>query len=274
MASSSAGTSENSMSVTAKILKLFRADQQIRGLRGRLDAAERFLSVQAQQLGEIEKKHGALSAMLKQLKATVAGDEGEAKRIDARIDALREQMNAARTNKEYTAFLNELNLLKAQKDEIEKNELASMEKVEAVEKQVAEVQGQKAEREKIVAQARADRDARAAEIKDRLDELTGQRSELVKDVPAEQLRIYDELVRRLGDQAVSNVEVLDRRNHEWTCGSCQMALPVEKINGISAGRFTRCSACGCILFTEVDVVAKTVKTPREPKAKKQAAGQS
>lgn len=262
------------MSVTAKILKLFRADQQIRGLRGRLDTAERFLAVQSQQLSELDKKHAALSASLKQLKAAVSGDEGEAARIDARIESLREQMNAARTNKEYSAFLNELNLLKAQKDEIEKNELASMEKVETVQKQVSEVEGQKAEREKIVAQATADRDARAAEIKDRLDELTGQRAALVKDVPSDQLKIYEELVRRLGDQAVSSVEVLDRRNHEWTCGSCQMALPVETINGISAGRFTRCSACGSILYTEVDVVAKTVKTPKEPKAKKQAAGQS
>ena len=32
------------MTVTAKLLKLFRVDQQLRGLKTRLNAAERFLS--------------------------------------------------------------------------------------------------------------------------------------------------------------------------------------------------------------------------------------
>lgn len=256
------------MTVTAKLLKLFRVDQQIRGLRGRLDAAERFLAVQSEQLKELTARHKALALQLKQLKTAVSSDEGEAARIETRMNALREQMNASRTNKEYSAFLNELNLLKAQKDEVEKNELGSMEKVETLQKQVSEVESQKAERDKIVAQATTDRDARAAEIKDRLNELTAQRVVLAKEVPADLMKQYEELVRRVGDEAMSHVEVLDRRNHEWTCGSCQMALPVETINSISGGRFTRCSACGCILYTEEDVVSKTVK-----KTKKQAANQ-
>lgn len=254
------------MTVTAKLLGLFRVDQQIRGLRSRLDTAERFLRLQQAQLDELTSKHKSTSASLKQLKTAVAGEEGEAARIDARINALREQMNAARTNKEYSAFLNELNVLKSQKDEIEKAELGEMEKVEAAEKALAEIEKQRAEREAIVKQASSDRDARNAEIKDRLAELTAQREGLVKEVPADAMRIYAELLQRQGEAAMSHVEVLDRRNHEWTCGSCQMTLTVETINSVSGGKLTRCGACGCILYTEEDVVAKTVKTSKKKHA--------
>lgn len=257
------------MTVTAKLLGLYRVDQQIRGLRSRLDAAESFYATQQGTLNELTAQHKVVAAQLKQLKTAVASDEGEAARIDARINSLREKMNAAKTNKEYSAFLTELASLKTQKDEVEKDELGQMEKIEAIQKSLAEIEAQKAEREKIASKAAAERDARAAEIKDRLAELTAQRVTLAAAVPGDAMKVYNDLIRRVGDEAMSHVEVLDRRNHEWTCGSCQMALPVETINSISVGRLTRCNACGCILFTEEDVVAKTVKTPK--KAKKQAA---
>jgi uncharacterized protein len=241
------------MTVTAKLLRVFRVDQQLRGLRSRLDAAERFLAEQDRQLKELDARQSAAQAAVKTAKVTINTDEHEADAVEARMATLREQMNAARTNKEYSAFLTELNSLKTQKDEFEQHELAQMEALQKAEKDLAEVEEKHAERSKMVDKARGDRDARASEIKGRLDELTAERVKLIAEVPKDALKAYDDLSRSRGDEAMAQVEVLDHRAHEYTCSACQMTLPVETINYIVKGSLVRCSSCQCILFTETEL---------------------
>lgn len=267
------------MSSTAQLLKVFRVEQQLRGLRSRLTGAERFLAEQSRLLADLEGKIHAATTELKQLKTSIAGDETEAASIDTRMEKLREQMNSAQTNKEYSAFLAELNALKTKKDEIEKVELGQMERSETLTKQVAELTKQRDERKVIADKAKQDRDAKAAEIKDRVDELSSQRTELAKGVPADALRILEEMLPKLGDEAMSPVEVVDRRNHEWACTSCQTVITVEAVNSLSLGKMTRCVNCRCILFTEEDVVSTKkskdnediVKSKKRASAKKAAA---
>ncbi len=252
------------MTVTEQLLKLFRCDQQLRGLQTRLTAADRFLAEQSRLLKEAETKLATLEADIKKLKVSVSGQEGEAGSIDARMAQLREQMNAARTNKEYSAFVLELDVLKKRKKEIEDGQLDQMGKVESAEKGVTEARAKRDERQVIVEQASRDRAAKEAEIKDRVDELRGQRATLSKDIPADVLKIFEDLVARHGDEAMSALHVVDRRNHEWACGTCQVVVPVQVLNDISAGKFVRCKSCTCILFAEEDVTSK--KPPKKDKA--------
>ncbi len=241
------------MTVTVKLLRLFRVDQQLRGLQTRLHAAERFLATQEKQLKETLARQEAIVAQMRKDKAAVAGDEGEAALIDTRIEKVRNQMNACKTGKEYQAFQNELNLLKARKAEFETHELEIMERMQGVEGQIAELARQRAEREKMVAQARADRDQQDAAIKDRVAELAAQRKALASEVPAPELRIFEELVRTREDEAMAKVELLNKRDHEYTCAACMMTLPVETLNKIIKGDFIRCSNCQCILFNEEEL---------------------
>jgi predicted nucleic acid-binding Zn-ribbon protein len=255
------------MTVTAKLLRLFRVDQQLRGLRSRLDGAERFLNEQTKQLKDLETKHSTMSADLKKLKTAVAGDETESKTIQARIDSLREKMNATKTNKEYSALVTEVKNLEAKKKTLEDGELDRMGKSEDLAKQDAEMLAKIEERRLIANKAKEDRDAKAAEIKDRLAELVSERAEAAKDVPADVLRVFEDQVLRKGDDAMVRVEVLDRRNHDWACSGCFMALTVETINKLSTGGFTRCNNCECILYTEEDVVSKKKPKDNEDVAK-------
>ncbi len=244
------------MTVTAKLLKLFRVDQQLRGLKTRLNAAERFLAEQDKQLKAIEASLVSLETQTRKTKASLANDENEAKSIGQRMEHIRTQMETASNSKVYSAYLTELNTLKTQKEATEKRAIEQMEAVQKLETQVADAAKQKTERTGIVDKAKVDRNARASEIKGRVDELTKQRAVLADEVPKTVLKDFEDLVDKRGDDAMANVEVLDRRNHEWTCTACGMALPMETINGLSMGRITRCSSCQCFLFTEEDVVSK------------------
>ena len=95
------------MSVTAKLLSVFRVDQQIQGLQSRLEGAERFLAEQTRQLAALGTEKDSIDTQLRQLRASEANAEGESKRIETHIDELREKMNNAATNKEYKALAEE-----------------------------------------------------------------------------------------------------------------------------------------------------------------------
>ncbi|MGQ0627596.1 MAG: zinc ribbon domain-containing protein [Phycisphaerales bacterium] len=244
------------MTVTAKLLKLFRVDQQLRGLKTRLNAAERFLAEQEKQQKAIEAAHSGLEVQTRKAKAATASDEKEAKAVGERMETIRKQMDTASNSKLYSAYLTELNTLKVQKDTVEKRAIEQMENVQKLEGEFADATKAKAERAAIVSKAREDRDTKSAEIKDRVDVLAKERAALAADVPKDVLKNFEALVEKRGDEAMASVEVLDRRNHEWTCGACMMTLPMETVNGLSMGRITRCSSCGCFLYTEEDVVSK------------------
>jgi predicted nucleic acid-binding Zn-ribbon protein len=247
------------MTVTKQLLELFRVDQQLRGLRSRLDAAERFLQQQKSLQADLKARAAALESQARQLKAAAVNSEVEAKRLDEKIAHLREQMNSAKTAKEYNAFLNELGTFKDQKSAAEDEALAHLAKVEEISKELASTRAQLEEREKMVATAAADREAKAAEIKDRLDELTARRQSLAGAVPRDALATLERLIATKRDDAMAAVEVMDRRNYEYTCAGCFMTLPMETVNSIVAGRLTLCVNCGCILYTEEEIVR-----PKQP----------
>lgn len=237
------------MDVTAKLLRVFLVEKQIRGLQTRLKAAERFLNEQTSQVAQLDTKKASIEVQLKQLSAVAKQAEGEVARLDARMATIRDQMNGAQTNKEYKAFLTELNTFKLEKDKAEQSALEAMTKVDELRKQAGEIDTQRSEREKLRVVAVAERDARAAEIKDRLDELTKERVALTADVPADSLRMLERLVNTRGEDAMAPIEIQDRKRHEFTCGSCQMSLPLDTVSGLmSKGKLTTCVSCGCILY--------------------------
>jgi uncharacterized protein len=263
------------MSVTEKLLRVFRADQQLGGLQGRLRAAEKFLEEQTRLLAQIDAKREAANTQLKHAQAVAADHEGEMARFDARIETLREQMNNAKTNKEYQAFLTEMNTFKAEKGNAETAALEQMTRFDDLKKQAADLEAQRAERAKMQKVAADDRAKRADEIKDRLTQLQAERATLAAEVPAQVMAVYLDLVRRLGDDAMAPVQELDRRRHEYSCGACQMAIPVETVSSLIRGGAkdappVRCVSCGCLLFIEKEVADRLQPGQAKRGGKKQS----
>ncbi len=236
------------MNVTLKLLRVFRVDQQIRGLQSRLRAAERFLGEQIKQLSDIDSKLVSITGQLRQLKASTSNTGGEVERIDAHVAELRDRMNLAKTNKEYKALLTEVNTFKERKTAMEESQLEQMEKVEQLEAQLIELEAAKVERSKLRDVAEQDRAKRSDEIKDRLAELVREREQLVADVPADALNIYTKLVEERGDEAMAPLEVIDRKRHEYICGSSMMSVPMETAMSLMAGKLTLSPNDGCILY--------------------------
>jgi uncharacterized protein len=245
--------SERPMSVTESLLRVFRVDQQIRGLTTRLTAAERFLAEQVKQAELISSKRAALHKQLLEAKSKAHAYETEIKAIDEKMDKLKGQMDSAQTNKEYKALLTELNTHKADKSSAESDGLGLLTKVDELTAQIAELDKQGEEREKVKKVAESDRQKKAEEISGRLKELQDERAAAASSIGQREMAIYVELVRTNDDEAMAPVEELDRRNHEYTCGACRMTVPVEKAAALMKPGFNelvRCASCRCILYIE------------------------
>lgn len=251
------------MTVTKKLLALFRVDKEIRGLSTRLNAAERFLGEQTRQLADIATQVSSLEAQLRQLQAAANNAEGESKRLEAKINELREKMNAAQTNKEYKALLSEVNNLKEQRSSFDDEALGHMEKIEAIKAKLAELSTARAEREKVRGVAETQRQERADEIAGKLAELRAKRDQLAADVPKDALRTYEELLKQRGEDAMAPLEIVDRKRHEYVCGSSMMSVPVEVAASLVQGKLTLSPNDGCILYlteqTEEILVASFVR---------------
>ncbi len=243
------------MSVTEKLLRLYKVDRQLRSLRNRINQAKRYLDAQDRQLGEISQKRDAMQSQVRQLEASIKNDENEVAGIDERIESLRERLNTSTTSKEYSATLAEVNTLKADKSLIEERMLEMMGRVDELRESLKELEAQAEERRKIRGVAEADVKKREDEAEDRLKELEAERAVAAEDVPVDALAAFDELAeQRDEDEVMAPVEEHSRRHLEYTCGSCQTILPIELINRLcSHGDLTNCVNCGAILFAEAEI---------------------
>ncbi|TVQ30582.1 MAG: hypothetical protein EA376_12010 [Phycisphaeraceae bacterium] len=250
------------MTVTEKLLRLHRVETQIRGLRKRIDSAQKYLDEQERQLASIQSRLDALATQMRQLKATAHNDENEIAELDARINKLRDQLNTAKTNKEYTALLTEVNTFKADKSAVEDRVLESMTRLDEVTEAVAQLEAEREERSKIRDIAAAERDQRAQEVKDRLEELEKEREVAAAEVPKDTLILLEQLGRRHDEDAMVPIEEHSRRHMEFSCGGCQVLLPMELVSAI-LGRnvVTQCSSCGAILYMD-DSLRESMSTTK------------
>ncbi len=253
------------MGVTTKLLELYRVDQQLRGLTGRLKTAEAYLGEQDRLLSGLKTRHDALTAQLKQLEAAARNDEVEAKGLEQRIEKLRERMNTAQTNKEHQALNAEVATLKADKSLIEERALASMQKLEKARAEVASLGEQLAEREKVRAIAQRDRDERQAEIAARLDQLNGERAGKLDGLNGEALTYYNQRLNSGAEHVMAPLEEMDRRNLEYSCGACFTVLPIELVSVLlRRGDLTKCPSCKVILYMEA-TLKDEIATSQEKK---------
>jgi len=122
--------------------ELYLVDQQVRGLQSRLDAATTYVRVQTNKLDTLNKQLAELSDQHRQAQASEANLENDIKGAEQRIEKLREQMNSAKTNKEYSAFLVEVNTLKADKSKLEERALELLGESDKLKERIDELKRQ------------------------------------------------------------------------------------------------------------------------------------
>jgi len=242
------------MGLNEALRNLYLVDQQVRGLESRLEGAEKRVRMQQVKLEQLHQQRDELASQLRHAEAHAATLENEINSKDAKIAQLREQMNSVRTNKEYSAMLVEVNTLKADRGKIEEQALELMGQIDAYKEQMAALEGQVAEQEKVKELAERELADRHAEVKEQLERVKAERAEAASQIPPEALGAFERLAETYEGEAMAPVIEEDRRRMEYVCGGCYMQIPVEKVNLLlSQDQMVRCSSCQRLLYLEPEL---------------------
>ena len=207
-----------------QIPKLIReAEEKVRQARQRVEAAES------------DTKAARAKAELK---------ERELQDAEQAVIKLRNQINQAKSNKEFQALQHEILAKEADNARLEDAVLAQM---QSIDRQVEERKAAAAElrqAEAALREVRARLDEESEEISAKIDKLTAERSAAGKDVPSEIFAKYQRLISRRGQTAM--VAVVN-----GSCQGCFMTMRPETMAQLKkASDLVTCHSCGRILYLE------------------------
>ena len=245
------------MSLQEQLHQLYVLDQHVRGLRSRLDAAERRQQALEKKRDQLHQQQTEVQQQLKHGQAQAAGYEQQASDAEQRMEQLRKQMNSVRSNKEYSAMLVEVNALKQTKAKHEDQALEQMNEVEQLKHRLSDLEQRATEQQKLVDQAVQEVEQARAEVGEKLSDAEAKRDAAAAEIPEEARQLFWRLADSFDGEAMAPVEEEDRRRMEYTCGGCFMNIPIERVNAIMAkpGEPSTCPNCGRILYVDQDLKA-------------------
>jgi hypothetical protein len=262
------------------LVKLFRADQELRAAQENYDSAARSVRALERKVAELTAKVASLHQTLREQQTKSNAFDLDLQARDAHIEKLREQQQQAKTNKEYQAFLTEINIGKVDRNKVEEEALKVMELVERTQGELKAQQGLLEEEQKKLAAVQAQLGGRLAELQAEIDKLRPAREAAYEAVPPKGRAAFDRLAERHEGEAMSALEKPDPRSEEYVCGACQMSLVVDVYNRLhSRDELVTCTSCGRMLYIPAELPpevavnkAAAAKAPREKKAPRGAKG--
>ncbi len=240
------------------LVKLFRADQNLRTAQERYDNAARSVRILQHKVTDLSGKLTALQQTLREQQTAAANLDLDLKMREAHIEKLRAQQQQAKTNKEYQVFLTEINTEKVDRNKIEDDAIRSLEVVERTQGEVKTLHGQLDEEQKKLTEIKAQLGGKLSELQTEIDQLKPAREDAYNAVPPRARKEFERLAERFEGEAMSALEKPDRRHEEYVCGACLVTCP----------------SCGRMLYIPEELPpevavnkAKEIKEPRPKKEK-------
>jgi len=231
------------------LIKLQRVENRLRAAKTKLARCRRGVLFQENQLRTLQNGLEAKQEEIKQTKLQAARLETDLKERDTQIDKLRGQLNLARTNKEYSALLTELNTAKADDSKIETQVLELMKNVETDEAACEEIKSQIETQRAKVDEIRTEAEVKAVDIEKDIAGVQAEWDAAAKDIPVAALQFFQRVAETYDGEAMAEVEQVDENSQSFSCGGCFMGIPAEIVNVLSArDEIVRCSNCTRILY--------------------------
>jgi len=231
------------------LIKLQSVENRLRAVKTKLTRCRRTVIFQENQLRTLQSGLETKEEEIKLTRIQVDRLELELKTRDERIQKLRNQLNLARTNKEYSALLTELNTEKADDSKLETQVLELMRNIEADTADCETVKTQIEEQKGKLEAARKESETKAVKLEEDIAEVQAEWDAAAKDIPADALDFFNRVAETYDGEAMAVVEGVENNSGSFNCGGCFMGVPAEVVNVLSANdEIVRCSNCTRILY--------------------------
>ena len=230
------------------LVKLQSVENRLRAVKSKLTRCRRSVIFQENQLRSLQN---GLEAKQEEIKLTrIQADrlELELKERDAHISKYRAALNLAKTNKEYSAILTELNTSKADNSKTESQALDLLKNIETDEEGCAQIQMQIDEQKAKSDETRKDADIQAAKYETEIADIQLEWEQAGKDIPPEALEIFKRVADTYDGETLAIAEQQNEKVQAFSCGGCFMGVPAETVNQLmTKDEIIRCSNCTRIL---------------------------
>jgi hypothetical protein len=232
------------------LIKLQRVENRLRAVKTKLTRCRRSVIFQENQLRTLQSGLEAKREEIKLTRIQVDRLELELKSRDEHIEKLRNHLNLARTNKEYSALLTELNTAKADDSKLETQVLELMRNMETDEAACGELTKQIEEQKSKLETVRKDTESKASEFEKELDAIQAEWDTTAKEITdTKALTIFERVAETYDGEAMAEVEGWEDNTGSYSCGGCFMGIPAEVVNVLSRhDDIVRCSNCTRILY--------------------------
>lgn len=254
------------------LVRFFHADQQVRAAQGRYDEAGKELRIQQRKLAEVTEQQRLTNSKLMEQQSALAQLELDIKTRDAHIERLRTQQQTAKNNKEYQAYLVEINTEKVEKGKVEELTLQAMEQVETISAENKQLQASVATEQEKLDTIKAALGGKLTVLQKEIDALKPARDAAALEVPAKALDAFSRLADKFEGQGVSALTKPDRKRELYACQECNMDLVTDVYNKLhSRDELVFCPSCHRILYIPDDLPLETavhvkIKKDRKPES--------
>lgn len=230
------------------LTRLQEVENRLRSAKAKLARSRRRVQTQDNQLRALVNELEAKKEEMRLIRMQSDRLELELKSREEHVTKLRAALNMAKSNKEYSAILTELNTSKADNSKLESQVLELMKVIEADEATCREIQKQIDEQKGRLDEVRAECDGQSSQFEAEIAEVEKDWKKAAKEVPSEALTIFKRVADSYDGEAISFVEQSDGRLETYSCGGCYMGLTNETVNQLmSRDEILRCGNCSRIL---------------------------
>ena len=230
------------------LIKLQSVENRLRVEKAKLTRCRRNVIIQENQIRTLQNALEAKKEEVQLSKIQFDRLELELKSRDEQIARLRAALNTAKTNKEYSAVLTQLNTTKADSSKVENQTLELMKDIEADEIERVEIQkqmdGQKQQLERI----RTEAETLTRKYQTGIDKVQAEWDQVAQNIPEKPLEIFKRVTETYDGQAVAVIEQQSGKTGAYSCGGCFMGLTAECVNLLmTKDDIIRCPNCTRIL---------------------------
>jgi predicted nucleic acid-binding Zn-ribbon protein len=234
------------MSITAAALReLHRIHQQLAELRDRLERGPKQVRAREANVGQLGAKLAEARDRAKQTQMAVDRKNLDLKSGEQKVVDLKVKLNAANSNREYQALLEQIAAAEMAGSVLQDEILESMEKTDQLGVAVKEAEHNLAAGKQDLEKARQAVESSAATIRADLTRLEAELVQAEKALPAELKSDYQRIVRSKGADSLAAVD-------DGVCTGCGQQITLNMQNELKLSKLVFCKACGRLLYLPAD----------------------
>jgi predicted nucleic acid-binding Zn-ribbon protein len=234
------------MSMTAAALReLHRIHQQLAEFRDRLERGPKQVRAREANVAQLEAKLEEAHERAKQTQMMVDRKQLDLKAGEQKVIDLRVKLNAASSNREYQALLEQIAAAEMAGSVLQDEILEGLEKADQLAVAVTEAEKNLTAGKQELEKARQSIESAAATIRTDLNRLEGELAQAEKALPAEIKADYQRIVRSKGADSLAAAE-------DGVCTGCGQQITLNMQNELKLSKLVFCKSCGRLLYLPGD----------------------